>query len=133
MGSGNDSAVNSENYIKQLQLSKTQDLTDLFTYTEHELLIEPVGKISQQVLDSYEVAYLKDMYENIFSSQQNLLLEVTCLYHQFERVKVADKMLLSKRTKSNHSSFVAARWFGRNASIDVSQPNPFRPGKFFFF
>ena len=133
MGSVNDSAVNSESYIKQLQLSKTQDLTDLLTYTEHELLIEPVGKISQQVLDSYEVAYLKDMYESIFSSQQNLLLEVTCLYHQFERVKVADKMLSSKRAKSDHSSFVAARWFGRNASINVSQPNPCRPGKIFFF
>ena len=73
------------------------------------------------------------MHENIFSSQQNLLLEVTCLYHQFERVKVADKMLLSKRAKSDYSSFVATRWFGRNASIDVSQPNPSRPGKILFF
>ena len=82
MGSVNNSAVNSESYIKQLQLSKTQDLTDLLTYTEHELLIEPVGKTSQQVLDA------------------------TCLYHQFERVKVADKMLTSKRAKSDHSSFV---------------------------
>ena len=79
------------------------------------------------------MAYLKDMYESIFSSHQNLLLEVTCLYHQFERVKVADKMLSSKRAKSDHSSFVAVRWFGRNASIDVSQPNPYRPVIFFVF
>ena len=50
MGSVNDSAVNSESYIKQLQLSKTQDLTDLLTYTEHELLIEPVGKFLSRFL-----------------------------------------------------------------------------------
>ena len=71
MGSVNDSAVNSESYIKQFQLSKTQELTDLLTYTERKPHIKPVRKISQQVFYSYEVAYLKDMYESIFSSQQN--------------------------------------------------------------
>ena len=109
IGSVHDSTVNSESYIKQLELSKTLHLPDLLDYAEHKFHIEPVGKISQQVLDPYEVNYLKDMYENIFSSQQNLQFDVTCLYHQFIRVKVADKMLSSKRARSDHSSFVAAK------------------------
>ena len=84
MGSVNDSNIDSETYVNQLQLSKTVRLPDLLNCTNHEIQIEPVGKVTQQVLDPYEVTCLKGMYENIFSSQEYTVLDVSCLYHQFE-------------------------------------------------
>lgn len=129
-GSVGDTNINSEIYIRQLQLSQTECLPDLLT--DHGDLIEPIGKITEDVLSPYEVACLQQMYQHIFSTADYQLSAVSCIIYRFDRVKVGNKLISSKKAKSERSSFICAQWLDKYGSICASQ-TLCRPGKVLCF
>ena len=92
-----DTVIDSEIYIKQLKLAKTQCFQELLA--DHRTLIQPIGKVTEQVLDPFEVTCLKQMYQNIFSAEYQLS-DVSCIINRFERIKYCNKLISSKKAKS---------------------------------
>ena len=120
VGSVQDASINSDMYIKHLELQKNTDLPQLIFHNDFVL---PTGQMSQHAL---QTLCLTQMYQEILPDFN--ILNVSRLCYRFSRVKVAGKLISSGMAKSDRSNYICANWLNNEAA------DPCRPGhvKFFF-
>ena len=80
--------VDSETYIKLIQLAETTDLQRLIFDID---LILPVGQMSQHALSTQEVTFLHRMYQIILPRYK--LLYVSRLCYRFSRCTLGSKLV----------------------------------------
>ena len=112
VGSVADSVVDSDTYIKQIQLAETTNLQSLIFDTD---LIVPVGQMSQHALSTQEVTFLEQMYHTILPEYK--LLHVSRLCYRFSRCKLGSKLVSSQLAKSDRSSYICANWLNSSSSV----------------
>ena len=116
VGSVGDSVVDSETYIKQIQLAECTNLQRLIFDTDLTVL---VGQMSQHALSTQEVTFLQQMYHTILPGYN--LLHVSRLCCRFSRCKLGNKLVSSQLAKSDRSSYICANWLN-SSSHDACRP-----------
>lgn len=109
-------------YLQIIEASNISDiLPDLWCYTD---IYQPGGVASVEMLDEPELSLLAQCYSVMYPSVSNLGNEIATVIYKYSQLKVGSEIYGSQNSRTKRSSYILARWCGRNAEINTSCLRP---------
>lgn len=119
------SSNHSTQYLKIVEASDDQSdfPSDLWSFLD---IYQLGGVMSTEVLEEPELSCLAQCYSCMYPDTEFSTANVPSTVYKYSQVKVGQEIFGAHNTRTNRSSYVLARWCGRNGRIDTTSMRPAR-------
>ena len=126
------SSNHSAQYLRIVEASQyalTSDFpAELWSFID---IYKPGGVVSTEILEEPELSYLAQCYCSMYPGAEYTGTNISSTIYKYSQMKVGNEVYGSYGTRTNRSSYLLARWGGRNGRIDSACLRPARASSYF--
>ena len=118
------SLLHSAQYLDIVQASGnalTSYPLELWSYLD---IYQPGGVMSSEMIEEPELSCLAQCYCTMYPTEQYTSSKISAAAQKYSQIKVCNEIFGSQNSRSKRSSYVLAKWCGRNGIIDTSCLRP---------
>ena len=117
-------SLHSARYLEIVQASAaslTNFPQELWSFLE---IYSPGGVMSTDFMERFELEYLAECYCSMYPGETYSHSNLSAGVQKYSQMKVGSEIFGSQNSRSKRSSYIRARWCGRNGRIDASSLRP---------
>lgn len=118
------SALHSAQYLEIVQASNGSLATfprELWSFLD---VYNPGGVMSMEYLEGFELRYLAECYCTMYPGETYTRSNISAAVQRYSQMKVGNEIFGSRNSRSKRSSYIRAKWCGRNGKIDAASLRP---------